>query len=84
MLREFVQFGALASLVVGIMFAPTASRAAHPATRIVFGVQTLEPFGHTRFYSRYPDECPPPIRAARTTDRRRARNGGSSRPSIAK
>lgn len=60
MLREFVQLGALASLVVGIMFAPTASRAAHPATRIVFGVQTLEPFGHTRFCSRYPDECASP------------------------
>jgi predicted transglutaminase-like cysteine proteinase len=41
-----------------------APLAAHSATRIAFGVNTLEPFGHTNFCSRYPDECA-------TSDRRR-------------
>jgi predicted transglutaminase-like cysteine proteinase len=62
MVREFIQLGTLASLVVGIMFAPAASRAAHPATRIAFGANAIEPFGHTRFCSPYPDECASPDR----------------------
>jgi predicted transglutaminase-like cysteine proteinase len=39
-----------------------ASLAAYQSPRNVFGANTLEPFGHTRFCSRYPDECASPDR----------------------
>jgi predicted transglutaminase-like cysteine proteinase len=57
MLREFTQLGTLAAVIVGTLFAPTASLAARYNTRIEFGIGTLEPLGHTQFCSRYPREC---------------------------
>jgi predicted transglutaminase-like cysteine proteinase len=72
MFRGFTQLGVLASLVMSTVFAPTASLATLSATRIEFGIGTLEPLGHTKFCIRYPNDCA-------SSDPNRIRDGSKSR-----
>jgi predicted transglutaminase-like cysteine proteinase len=57
MLRKLFRHWALAAVVAGSVCAPVESLAAYSSPRIAFGANALEPFGYTKFCSRYPDEC---------------------------